>query len=195
MPDYRVGGKNYGQELVNQQPAGTYRYGAGPSTYSTIAPGTKTLAAKQFDLNTQQFEEQKRAQAVAEQLAAAKASGRSSSGSSGSDLSGLYQATINEMLAGQARHRKAWTEGSMRSPHNYNSYIMTAINLSGGTLSPKTIEDLRKQADYLANQDAEWTETLKKSRGIGGNKAAEGLSSIMNMTPEQLQQLKSQLNS
>lgn len=80
VPDNAVGGSNYGQELVNQQQPGTFRYGAGPSTYSTIAPGTKTLSALQF-------EEDKRIQSVAEQLAAAKAARGGSGGGGGQKTS------------------------------------------------------------------------------------------------------------
>jgi hypothetical protein len=85
IPDYQVGGSGYGQELVNQQPAGTYKYGSGPSTYLSVAPGTKTLQSKQFDedkraqaaaedLAERKFQEDVRAQRVAEALARFKAS-------------------------------------------------------------------------------------------------------------------------
>lgn len=82
VPDYRAGGKNYGQELANNQPRGTYKYGAGPSTYSNIAPGTKTLGYRAQELNEAQFEEDKRATALAEQISLAKlAMQRANSGS------------------------------------------------------------------------------------------------------------------
>lgn len=91
IPDYRAGGANYGQELINQQPAGTYKYGSGPSTYLSVAPGTKTLASRQFDedkrakavsedLAERSFQEDVRARKVAEALSARKAA---SSGSGG----------------------------------------------------------------------------------------------------------------
>lgn len=91
VPDYQVGGANYGQELVNQQPAGTYKYGSGLSTYLSVAPGTKTLSSKQFDeskraqaaaedLAERQFQEDMRANRIAEALAARKASSGGSSG-------------------------------------------------------------------------------------------------------------------
>lgn len=62
VPDKPGGVKpSYGDELLGQAGPGNYQYGLGKSTYAPFAPGTKTLAAKQFD-------EEKRAQAVAEAI-------------------------------------------------------------------------------------------------------------------------------
>ncbi len=85
VPDKRAA---YGDEKVG---VGNYQINGGKNVYSPFAPGTKTLAAKQFDLATQEFEETKRARALSEALAAQKTaassatlSRTSSGGSSGS---------------------------------------------------------------------------------------------------------------
>lgn len=84
VPDKPGGVKpSYGDELLGQAGPGNYQYNFGKSTYAPFAPGTQTLAAKQFD-------EEKRANAVAEafrlkelQTKQAKDSNKSSAPSSG----------------------------------------------------------------------------------------------------------------
>lgn len=92
---------------------------------------------------------------------AARSGGSGGSGSGGGSGGGgsLYSAAINEMLAGQSRHRQALLSGEKRSPHSYNYYVSQAIELSskaGKPLSRTEIDALRKQADYLTKTDDDW---------------------------------------
>lgn len=115
IPDRSIGGAGYGQELVVQQPAGTYKYGPGPSTYLSTAPGTKTLQSKAF-------EENKRHNLVAEELSqkqfeadeayrraslAKRGSGGGSSG--GSNLSNTE--LLNAIRNGAIQYAQRLTQG------------------------------------------------------------------------------------
>lgn len=102
VPDSMAGGSSYGSELINQQPAGTYRYGTAPSTYLKVAPGTKTKARKDYEAAEAKRLEDERQAKTARSLSEAITSSRSStnkqtsnylSGSVGGDLdSWLLQA-------------------------------------------------------------------------------------------------------
>ena len=66
VPDSALtGGASYGQELINEQPTGTYKYGLGPSSYLKVAPGTKTKARIDQEAEDQRA---KAAQSVASAL-------------------------------------------------------------------------------------------------------------------------------
>jgi len=109
-----MGGSNYGQELVNQQAPGSYKYGSGPSAYLSVAPGTKTLASKSFDeekrarsvaedLGERKFQEDLRAQKVAEAL---RASG--GGGSGGGGLTAWQQYQIMRDMQGNTEKTRQW---------------------------------------------------------------------------------------
>jgi hypothetical protein len=74
-----VGGNAYGQELINQKPAGTFQYGNGPSTYLKVAPGTKTKAKIQQELAEKQAAEKARQEQAAQSIANAVSSANNSS--------------------------------------------------------------------------------------------------------------------
>ena len=123
MPD---GKAQYGNEMVRNTGAGTglYDLGYGKGVYSHYAPGTKTLASQQED-------EAKRAQAVAEALAqkqyeleAAKAAdtsalnwygatnsgGGGSSGSGSNSFSGLTAKQTYDAVRQQQKDVSAWAD-------------------------------------------------------------------------------------
>lgn len=91
--------------------------------------------------------------------AARSGGGGSHGGGSSSGGGNIYSAALNEMLAGQSRHRQALISGEKRSPHSYNYYVSQAIELSnqaGRPLSRTEIDALRRQADYLTKTDDDW---------------------------------------
>lgn len=63
IPDNRVGGVGYGQELMGRVTPGVYQYGKGPSTYSRIAPGTKTKALRDYEAAKKAEEERAKLEA------------------------------------------------------------------------------------------------------------------------------------
>jgi hypothetical protein len=79
IPDTR------GRERINavQNTPGLYQYAGGPSVYSTVAPGTKTLGGRQQDLYEQKFQEELRQNKLAEAIAAQKRLSGGGSGGSG----------------------------------------------------------------------------------------------------------------
>ena len=75
----------------------------------------------------------------------------------------LFADTIDSMLQGQDRHRKALIGGENRNPHNYNSYVTDAIKVSqmvGQPLSGSEIKELMERADKLSAADTTWQENL-----------------------------------
>ncbi|HBC94483.1 MAG TPA: hypothetical protein DCZ10_16675 [Pelotomaculum sp.] len=114
VPDRSIGGAGYGQELADQHPAGTFKYGSGPSTYLSVAPGTKTLASQQLD-------EQKRSNAFAETLAQKEfdsneryrwaALAKSGSGS-GSSKEPTATEMINAIRNGAVQYAQGLTKGT-----------------------------------------------------------------------------------
>lgn len=148
-----------------------------PEGYTGSVNGLATLSAAGTPSYERTYKDQAYKDAVAQQewenqlaqskynLSVNKASGSGSSGgggNSGGSLSGnndYYQAALIEMANGQNRHRKAIMAGENRSPHNYMSYVQTAINKAnsvGIPLSAKQIEALIKQANYMTQNDANY---------------------------------------
>ena len=141
IPDNRPGGASYGQELVNQQAPGTYKYGAGPSTYSNIAPGTKTLGYKAQQLNEDQFEESKRAQEFAEKLSLAKLY---SSGSGGGGGVKAKEPTAAERLEA---YRKGYVDFASKQLRviPYNSTAADYKGIDGPEAAFKATQELMNQ--------------------------------------------------
>jgi len=160
VPDHAMGGSNYGQELVNQQAPGSYKYGSGPSAYLSVAPGTKTLASKSFDeekrarsvaedLGERKFQEDLRAQKVAEAL---RASGGGGSGGSSGGTS--KPPTATERLEA---YRKGYVDFGIRQlgviPYNaeapYNAFraVQSLMNqqLADTGLKNTDYNDILKQ--------------------------------------------------
>ena len=128
---------------------------------ATVA-GTPT-AETQYKTDVLNYQKQQDAAQAAAALSKGSGSSSGGGGSGGTKqfADDLYSATIEEMLGGQSRHRKAISAGESRSPHSYNSYVNKAIQMAqqaGSPLSQSQINALLQQANYLAKADMEWSE-------------------------------------
>jgi hypothetical protein len=146
---------------------------------SGFRPGTQTLDSRRFDeekrkneadalRQAMEFKEKKRQFDLTYNLnkqnaALDLASPASKPTSVKPGNNELFAETIDSMLQGQDKHRKALIGGENRNPHNYNSYVTDAIKLSrmaGQPLSGSEIKELMERADKLGTADTIWQENL-----------------------------------